>query len=356
MAYIKKTATGYQAQVELQGTRTSKTFPTKREASAWAFDTEQAIILAKKLSPGEKHTLGDALEKYRDEITDRNTGARWEKIRINAFLGHPEWLPLQKKIGQVSTEDFSNYRDERLKTVKPRTVLREFGILSAMMEVVRKEWKWIKENPIKDVKKPAEPPDRDRLITRSEIKKILRGCDYHPGSTRVSTMTQSIAVCFLLGLRTGMRAGDMTGLTWENVYPRYVTIELDKVGRRKGIGRDVPLSRKAVRVIEKMRGFDPKSVFGLKPQTLDAKFRDIREEAGLTVRMMDGTIDKNKTFTFHDTKHTAATWMAGRFKNNKDISVQQALLDLCKIFGWTDIKRALTYYNPRPEDIASRLD
>ena len=356
MAYIKKTATGYQAQVELQGIRKSKTFPTKREASTWAYDIEQSIILEKKLSPGEKHTLRDALEKYRDEITDRNTGARWEKFRINAILAHPDWLPLDKKIGQVSTDDFGLFRDERLKIVKPRTVLREFGILSAMMEVVRKEWKWIKENPVKDVKKPAEPPARDRLITRSEIKKMLRGLDYDPVSSHITSITQSIAVCFLLAMRTGMRAGDMTGLTWENVYPRYVVIELDKVGRRKGIGRDVPLSRKAVRILEKMRGFDKKSVFGLKPQTLDARFRDIREEAGLTIRLDDGTIDKKKTFTFHDSKHTAATWIAKTFKSNKDISAQQAVFDMCKIFGWTDMNRALDYYNPSPEDVASRLD
>lgn len=356
MAYIKKTSKGYQAQIELKGIRKSKTFPTKREAMAWAYDQEQLIISEQSLVPGDKHTLRDALEKYRDEITNRNTGARWEKVRINAFLAQPQWLPLNKKIGQVTTEDFGNFRDERLKTVKPGTVLREFGILSAMMEVVRKEWKWIIENPIKDVKKPQEPPARDRLITRSEIKRMLRGMDYHPSAPRATGTIHAIANCFLLALRTGMRAGDMTGLTWENVHPRYVVIELDKVGRRKGIGRDVPLSKKAVRIIEKMRGFDKKFVFALKPQTLDARFRDIREEVGLTIRLPDGSIDKKKTFTFHDSKHTAATWMAGRFKNNKDISVQQALLDLCKIFGWTDIKRALTYYNPRPEDVASRMD
>lgn len=306
--------------------------------------------------PEGKFTLRQILEKYRDEITYRNIGGRWERIRIDAFLSHPEWLPLDKKIGLVTTDDFGHFRDERLKTVKNGTVLREFGILSAAMEVVRKEWKWIKENPIADVKKPQEPPDRDRLITRSEIKKMLRGLDYDPLASHVNSITQSIAVCFLLALRSGMRAGDLTGLRWEDVHPRHVVIEFDKLGRRKGKGRDVPLSRKAVRVIEKMRGFDKKFVFALKPQTLDSRFRDIREEAGLTIRLKDKKIDKKKTFTFHDTKHTAATWIAGKFKNNKDISAQQALLDLCKIFGWTDIKRALTYYNPRPEDVANRLD
>ena len=344
MASIVKTATGYRVQIEIKGIRKSKSFASKREATLWAAKEENAIREDANVAPSNKHTLRKTLEKYRDEITDRNSGARWEQIRINAFLANDDWLPLNKKIGQVTTDDFSQFRDKRLKTVKPGTVLREFGLLSSVMEVARKEWKWIKENPVRDVKKPSEPASRDRLITRAEIKLMLRGMDYHPQLQRIGTITQSMAVCFLLALRTGMRAGDMTSLDWDNVHPRHIVIEVDKVGRKKGIGRDVPLSKKAVRVLQKMKGFDAKSVFALRPQTLDARFRAIRERQGLS------------GFTFHDSRHTAATWMAGKFKNNKEISAQQALLDMCKIFGWTDIKRALTYYNPKPEDIASRLD
>ncbi len=342
MSYIRKTATGYRAEVEIKGVRKSKSFATKREAQVWAASEETQIHQAASTHPKSKYTLRQALEKYRDEICQRNTGVHWEQLRINAFLAS-DWLPVNKKIGDVTTDDFSNFRDVRLKTVKPGTVLREFGILSGLMEVARKEWKWIKENPIADVKKPPKPVGRDRLITRSEIKAMLRGCGYSP-QKRVTSLTEAIAVCFMLALRTGMRAGDMTSLEWEHVHPRHVVIEFDKLGRRKGIGRDVPLSKKAVRVLKKMEGFDTTSVFALQPQTLDARFRTIRERQGLS------------GFTFHDTRHTAATWMAGKFKNNKEISAQQALLDLCKIFGWSDMKRALTYYNPRPEDVASRLD
>jgi len=355
MAYFRKTKTGYTAEIEVKGIRKSKSFSTKRDAQIWAASEETQINQIATTQPKFRYTLRQALEKYRNEITVRNAGKRWEQIRINAFLEHRDWLPLDKKIGEVDTDDFSKFRDERLKTVKPGTVLREFGILSAMMEVVRKEWKWIKENPIADVKKPQEPADRDRLITKSEIKKMLRGCGYTPNG-KITSLTESIAVCFLLALRSGMRAGDMTSLTWDNVHPRHLTIEIDKVGRKKGIGRDVPLSKKAVRILKKMKGFDKTSVFLLQSQTLESRFRKIREDVGLTFRDEQGKIDKIKTFTFHDSKHTAATWMAGKFKNNKEISAQQALLDLCKIFGWTDIKRALTYYNPKPEDIASRLD
>lgn len=334
MAYIKKTAKGYQVQIEMKGIRKSKSFEAKRDAVAWAAKEEAAIYEQSSVSPSHRYTLKKTLEKYRDEITQRNTGARWERLRIAAFLSN-NWLPLEKKVGLVSTDDFSRFRDERLKTVKPGTVLREFGILSAIMEVARKEWKWIKENPIRDVKKPQEPAGRSRLITRQEIKLMLRGLGYSP-QKRVTSTSESIAVCFLLALRTGMRAGDLTGLKWINVNPRYAVIEIDKVGRKKGIGRNVPLSKKSIRIIEKMRGFDAESVFALKPQTLDARFRTIRERQGLA------------GFTFHDSRHRAATWIG--------LSGKLSIMEMCSLFGWTDPKMAMRYFNPKPEDIASKLD
>jgi integrase len=82
-----------------------------------------------------------------------------------------------------------------------------------------------------------------------------------------------------------------------------------------------------------MRGWHPVEVFGLKPQTLDALFRKLRDAAGLA------------GFTFHDTRHTAATMLAQRLD----------VLDLCKMFGWKNTTRALTYYNPTASDIAKRL-
>ena len=344
MASYTKTAKGYRVFLEIKGVRKTKSFATKREAKEWADYTEFNLRNAAALPLEGKYTLRQALEKYRDEVCDRNVGARWEKVRINAFIEHPEWIPINRLIGDITTDDFTAFSVERAKTVKPGTILREFGLLSAVMEVARREWKWVATNPVRDVRKPQEPHARERLITRAEIKSMLRGLGYSPLDKRVTTISQSIAVCFMTALRTGMRAGDMTNLAWADVFPRHVSVKLDKIGRKRGKGRDVPLSLKAVRVIKKMKGFDPISVFGLAPATLEARFRTIRVRQGLS------------GFTFHDSRHTAATWIAGKFKSNENVTAQQAIFDMCKIFGWSDPKRALAYYNPNPEDIASRLD
>ncbi|EKD22548.1 MAG: integrase family protein [uncultured bacterium] len=88
-----------------------------------------------------------------------------------------------------------------------------------------------------------------------------------------------------------------------------------------------------MRTIERMRGYDETLVFGLKSQSLDAMFRKYRNRAGLV------------GFTFHDSRHTAATRLAQHLH----------VLDLCKMFGWTNTTRALVYYNPTAVAIGKRI-
>lgn len=141
-------------------------------------------------------------------------------------------------------------------------------------------------------------------------------------------MTEAAARAMLFAIRTGLRAGELCGITPLDVSPHSVLVN-GKTGLR-----DVPLSRQAVRVLRGMQGWDePESVFGLRTPTLDALFRKLRVRAGLS------------GFTFHDSRHTAATMLARKLE----------VLDLCKMFGWTSTTRALTYYNPTARDIAKRL-
>lgn len=155
---------------------------------------------------------------------------------------------------------------------------------------------------------------------------MLRQLGWAPG--RVRSMSQAAAVCFLLALMTGMRAGELCGLRWADVRADHVRLQDGKTGKR-----DVPLTPGAARTIERMKGFDKELVFGLKTQTLDALFRRARERAGL------------EGFTFHDSRHTAATRLAQ----------QLHVLDLCKVFGWKQTTRALTYYNPSASELAKRM-
>lgn len=327
MASFQKTASGWRAQIKLKGVRDSRVFPTKREAQAWAVARELEI---KNETAGvlPDKTVQDAIDRYIAEVAPKHRGDRWENIRLTALA--KQGFPVNRLLRDIKSSDLAEFRDLRLKTVKGSSVLREIKLLNSLFEVARKEWKWIAVNPLVDVSKPGNSPHRERLFAWWEIKGMLRVLGYRPRGGPVKTLTQSLAVMMLLALRTGMRSGELCKLTWSQVSERSVYLPTTK----NGAARYVPLSRKAARVLAKMRGWRSDSVFGLTEASRDALFRKYRNKAKL------------EGFTFHDTRHTAATWMA------KKVDV----LTLCKIFGWKNVKQALTYYNPTVEDIAQLLD
>lgn len=324
MASIKPHKDGYRAQVYVAGTRDSQTFRTLREANAWAGARETELRANSKKLPKDKHTLRVLLEKYRDDVSPTKRGERWEVVRINKFI--KSTLPIDKPLSECTSEVLGAWRDKQ--TISAGSIIREFGLLSAIFEYARRELKWIEANPVQDVRKPKSPDHRDITITRKQIKLMLRSFGYSPLKP-ITSVTQSVAVCFLLALRSGMRAGELCNLTWDKVHDNYCVLP-----KTKTVPRNVPLSKKAMKLIGKMQGFDKKSVFSITSETRDALFRRARDNAGL-----DG-------FTFHDARHTAATW----------ISRKVDVLTLCKIFGWSDTSQALTYYNPKAKDLSVMLD
>lgn len=323
MASFEKRENGYRAQVYVKGQRETKVFRTKREAMAWASQRETELREQHSKAPSDKHTLGEALRKYSQEVSPTKKGVRWEQIRLQAF---EKTLPVNDLLSSITPEVIGQWRDKRRLVVKDSSVLRDIQLLSHVLETCRREWRWIAENPIKDVRRPKKSAHRDRVITRSEIKAMLKALDYTRLPTR--SVMQAVACSFLFALRTGCRAGEICSLQWSKVTQDYVGVD-GKTGPR-----DVAMPRKAARYIEQMRGFDRDLVFGIKPQTLDAMFRKYRQKAGL------------EGFTFHDSRHTSATWLAQKLH----------ILDLCKMFGWSNTTMAMVYYNPDAADIKKRLE
>ncbi|OWT72998.1 MULTISPECIES: site-specific integrase [unclassified Achromobacter] len=328
MASIQKTDKGYRVQIKKLGIRDSETFPTQREAKEWAARREAEIVAQATKPLGEQHTLQDALRRYAEEVSPSKRGYRWEAVRLAAFEQPGHKLPLALPIGRVTPQHIADFRDARGAKVGPAAVLREITLLSSVFQTARLEWRWVDSNPCRDIRKPAQVKHRERVLAWWEIRKMLREMGYQRRG-RVATTGQAVALCMLMAIRTGMRAGELCGLTWDQVFVDHCHLPMTKSGR----ARDVPLSTKARKVLERMKGWDDVLVFGLKTASLDALFRKYRERAGLS------------GFTWHDTRHTAATM----------ISKKLTVLDLCKVFGWTDPKMAMRYYNPHASSLAALL-
>lgn len=180
---------------------------------------------------------------------------------------------------------------------------------------------------MRDVRRPAQPKHREKTLSPTEIRAMLRALGWRSTGTP-ATITQAIGRAFVVALQTGMRAGEICSLEWTDLQTHSIKIRDGKTG-----ALTVPLPPTARRTIESMRGFDPVSIFGVDSHTLDVLFRRARSKAGLS------------GFVFHDTRHTAATRMAQKLH----------VLELCKVFGWANTTRALAYYNPDAEELAKRM-
>ncbi|MCW8208903.1 site-specific integrase [Verminephrobacter aporrectodeae subsp. tuberculatae] len=326
MATPVKTAQGtWRIQIEVKGVRDSATRPSKREAAEWGATRSAELLASAQGRAAEVKSLAQALQRYGQEVSSTKRGWAKELIRLRAFLNQPGF-PAKRMLADLSAADIVDWRDARLRVNARSSVLRDMVLLSHVLEVARRDWGWLRLNPMRDVRRPSEPDHRERVISGVEVRKMLRVLGWSR-RVPVRSVGQAVANAFLLALQTGCRAGEICGLRWSDVGDGFFAVD-GKTGKR-----DVPAVPATMRTLDLMRGHDAVFVFGLRAQSLDAMFRKYRARAALA------------GFTFHDARHTAATRLAQRLH----------VLDLCKMFGWTSTTRALVYYNPRAVEIAQRI-
>jgi len=316
MASFRRIGKKWQAEVRIKGKAARKTFMSKIEAQSWAVEKEKEFGRGHDIIHGK--TLGNAFDRYAREVSPTKKGARWEIIRLEK-LQRLRLANIQMNI--LCADDIREWMNEAGQALADASVLRELQVISAVCERARQEWKWIAQNPCKEVRKPRKAPPRDRRISQDEIERILLALQYEDVAAVVNTR-QGIAVAFLLALETGMRQGEIWGLTWKNVYldKKYVTLPDTK----NGFKRDVALSSRAVQLIEKMRGGTSKGrVFESNQASCGAVFRR-------AVIMAD-----IKDLTFHDARHEACTRLARKLD----------MLDLAKMIGHRDPRSLMIYYN-----------
>jgi integrase len=322
MASIRKRGDAWVAEIFKRGVRRSRSFATKQAAQAWARTTESEIDAGTRPS---SLTVGQMLDKYAREISPAKKGAKWEQTRITALR---TLRIAQEPLSTVDATHVAKWRDERLQSVSAGTVLREWTLLAHAFQIAVREWKWLPASPMTGVRRPVEPPPRERLISDDERDRLL-----FVFGDRLDTVTGRVGAALRLALETGMRAGELCGLTWDRVdlSRRVATLPMTK----NGSARQVPLSPGAVEVLRSLKPIsDSATVLRMNVQQLDAIWRKGRDKAGI--------IDLH----FHDSRATAVTRLARKLD----------ILDLARMIGHRDLRSLQVYYRATAEDIAKKLD
>lgn len=317
--YKGKRRTTYRAEVCVGLKRRSKTLNSKAEAAAWIRNIEAEL-------DGDalpENTVKQALDRYAREVSPSHKGVRWELLRLRAIGLQPIGAV---RLPALRGSDLADWREARLGKVKPGSVLREMTLLHSVFEACRRDWGWLKENPLKEVRRPSAPASRKRRITPDEVLLILSGLGYRKG--KPANLSHRVAVAFLFALETAMRSGEIVGLQWADVGPH--SVQLPKT--KNGDAREVALSKEAVRLL----GLLPKDdgpVFGLNASQRDALFRKGRARTTVT------------GLTFHDSR-AEAIW---RLSKKLDV------MELARMIGHRDLKSLLIYYQTSAAELSAKL-
>ncbi len=322
MAYIAKLKTTgkWQAQIQRNGKRSSKSFDTKREAQAWAMAQEAQ---AKRVKDGGGFTFGDAVDKYLKEVSSKKDGAKWEKLRLEAMRGY---FGTDTPLTDIDTPQIAAWRDWRLsgdethRPVTGSTVYREANLLRGMFNAARDEWKWMTHKPFSGAKMPAENQPRQTVWGWRQIKRVLRA----PRSGKTEEMQKA----FHIALRTGMRLGEVLAAPQNFDRVKSVVTLANVQGARKTEATSrIPIGRIAAKLLAR-------PAF-----TVDANEGSVLFSKLCKQLLITG-------LTFHDTRATALTHLS------KKVDV----MTLAKISRHKDLNLLMNvYYRPKADEIARKI-
>ena len=340
MAYFRKRSGAWEASIEKKGfPRISRTFDTKGEAETWVATVEseigRGVFVSRK--EAENTTLAEALDRYEREVSSEKKGKRREKARIDRWRIHPIG---KRPLAQIQGKDIAVYRDARLKEVAPNTVRLELALLSHLFTIIIKEWGMAGlVYPVQQIRKPKLPSGRDRRLRPGELDRILSASD---------SEVLSDIVCF--ALETGMRRGELSGMTWDLVGLKKRTVTLPET--KNGEKRIVPLSTEAVRILSGLSRRIDGDVWGMEPDSITQAFiRAIfRARKTYEKECEEKGVKPDPAFlvdlTFHDLRHEATSRFFEKGLNPMQVAA---------ITGHKTLQMLKRYTHLKAEDLAELL-
>ncbi len=308
----------YRVKIRLKGHPTeSASFKRLTDAKIWATSTESAIRENRhfKTREAKKHTLGEAIDKYLDNVLPQKFTSHEQRTRrpILAWwrdtLGHCV-------LADLDSVKFAEARDLLLKkpsrkgnTLSPDSIKRYFLSISDVLKTCVIDWGWLEKSPLDDgrVKLPPLPKGRVRFLDDDERERLLKACK--------ESEQEWLYLAVILAISTGMRQGELLNLHWKEpkTPPKetaWGVIHLDKQAivlhnTKNGEKRRVPLTSLAYQLLKqhaKIRRLDTTLVF---PSPKNPQ-KPISFKRSWMTTLKKADIDD---FRWHDLRHCTASYL-----------------------------------------------
>lgn len=334
----------------------------------------------------------EALKILGDVAKGQDPAAQKKKDRLltlNAFLEeeYGPWAKTHLKQGEdtlarikkrfeqflwVRLDEITSWKLEKWSTncrkvgSKGATINRNIGMLKSALSKAL-EWGLIERNPLTGLK-PQKTDSRGkvRFLNQDEEARLLSALDLREKRIRddrisgnvwrsmrgydlLPNLAENIFADYLkpmvvVSMHTGLRRGELFGLTWENVSLERKLITLDGQKTKSGQTRHVPMNQTCLETLVKWRNQNDSENY-LVFQGEVGKFNNVKRSWTAVL-----TLAKIVHFRWHDLRHHFASRlvMAG-----VDLNTVRELL------GHSDIKMTLRYAHLAPQikaDAVAKLD
>jgi integrase len=233
-----------------------------KDLAAWYLGLLE--VKAKRSYRRDKQLIANLLPHFGDKLLKDITPALVERYR-------------QKRLSEPSGRT-----PEKL--TAPATVNREMACFKTIFNKAVNNGK-AERNPAQRLKMLKENNERGRVLSPEEYARLLAHCP------------EQLKPVVKLAYYTGMRQGEVLGLTWKQVDLKEGFIRLRPEHTKTNEGRLVPLNRELVEMFRAMlRGLPGVAVFSYKGRgvaEMRRSFTAACKRAGL------------ENFCFHDMRHTA---------------------------------------------------
>ena len=326
----------------------SQTFIRKTDAQAWGRSVEADMQAGRWVDAASAPvpSLKAAIVEYRVKVAVRLKGARdyaysFKDVEASAMGLTP--------IDQVKPADLAEWRDALAgRGLKPATVCRRLGLLSAVLGWAHKEKGWLTENPMRSVRKPTVRDARTRTLDSEEVRYL----ELATAAARATWLADAVTLL----IRAAFRRSELVGLQCSDVdLSRSVAVLRDS---KNGEQREVPLCPEAKAAITRLAADaakqgrkallpinDPEAIsFAFRRAVVRARAR-YEEDCVAAGRICDAKF--MHAIRLHDLRHHAiSTWA-----RTGGLSV----LELMQVSGHKSPRMLARYAHLNSEQVAAKM-
>ncbi|GGE92574.1 tyrosine-type recombinase/integrase [Massilia psychrophila] len=289
MATIGQYRGKWKCQVRKTGYPTqTQSFDLRAVAVAWGNEVEAKMNRGAFAGSTSKQsiTVRAVLERYLAEESDKKAYSAADLSRAKPVLAALGAYHVHK----LTHADLAEYKRNRLALRSPQTVTHELNLLHRAYVIASTEWGIVLPNGVPKTPRPTLPRGRGTRIRPNQIDLIMQ-----------ATESEQLKLIVPLAVETAMRRSELLGIQWEHVDLDRRSIYLDKT--KNGLSRTVPLSNRALQVLQGMQEATAGPVFTLAASSVTQAFQRAVERAGLD------------HMRFHDLRHEATSRLFERGLN-----------------------------------------